>query len=89
MPIGKIKVTNKQYAIEIDVEDMLHLLRTEVDMFNEDMLGEKLFELSGVENIEYNGHFGAYIYLTISTECDNEATWNQIKEIINKAIDRS
>jgi len=88
MPIGEIEVTSTQYAIAVDVDDMLHILKNE-GWFKVDRLHEHLSKIAGVEEVDYNGHFGAYIFLTISTDCDNEETWKKIKEIINEAIDRS
>lgn len=89
MPIHEIRVNSKQYSIELDVDDLLHILNTDQLAFNEDLLSERLYAIPGVDKIEYNGHFGAYIYLTILADCDNEDTWKQIKKMINKAIDRS
>ena len=91
MPINEIEVIRKQYSIAIDVDDMIHILKKEADIFREDeiTLCEHLDAIPGVGTVMYNGHFGAYIYLMILTECDDEETWKLIKEQINKAIDRS
>jgi hypothetical protein len=43
-------------------------------------------EVGGISDIEYNGHFGPNVWVTIDKEYDDGKTWNQIDEIITKII---
>jgi hypothetical protein len=73
------------YCIEVTVEEFQKLMDKE-NLGMDGNLFSKLHKLDGVYNIEYNGHFGANIWVTIDKEHDNGKTWNTIEEIINGFI---
>ncbi|BCH33165.1 hypothetical protein MesoLjLc_50950 [Mesorhizobium sp. L-8-10] len=83
------EVTCRSYAIEIDRDKFLDLMDSESYATDsaafkqgERTLAEKLDDISGVSDIEYNGHFGAAVYLSISADEDNYALRLQISETI-------
>ena len=43
-----------------------------------------LDEIPGVENSDFNGHFGLYIFLDIGTLHDTDDTLRAISEVINR-----
>ena len=51
-------------------------------------LFELLAEIDGVNDVEYDGHFGASIWLTLDKEHDTGKTWNQISDIIEIIIEK-
>lgn len=75
------------YQIEMTVDEF-----TERGLVHDgDEKGYKVFSelnvLSGVREVEFNGHFGPNVFVTIETEHDNESTWNMIWEIIGGTDD--
>lgn len=79
------EVTRRSYAITISLERFKEI--TEAESFknigsNGPTIGEQLEKLDGVWDVEYNGHFGVFIYLTLDDEDDTDATWEQIEAII-------
>jgi len=46
-------------------------------------LWETVGKVDGVENIDYDGHFGNYIYIEVDTEHDTKDTWKLIYDLIN------
>jgi len=76
----------KQYKIKVDLK-----LIEDSDFYKEnknqwdEILSKKLDKIKGLNNVDYNGHFGPYIWLTIETECDTSETWSEIEKFINEA----
>lgn len=72
----KLERTATSYAVEIDLTKMQHLLISEAIYTSDrvpthEQLDVKLMEI-GCTKVDYNGHFGPYVYLTISY-CDDTA----------------
>ena len=82
------EVTQRNYSISISEERFTEISEAESyknpDYFESDYttIGEQLDKLDGVWNVEYNGHFGSAIYLTLDVEHDNDETWAEIEKII-------
>lgn len=76
------------YCIDIPEKDFSkHLMGDERDSFgNRKPLYEKLGELDGVADVDYDGHFGPYVFLTIEKEHDTAETKRKIREIIKKHL---
>lgn len=77
------EITARQYTIKIDLKAIM-----DSDAFYEnenqmdEMLYFKLDKLEGVSNVDYNGHFGNYIWLTVDAQYDNDELWKKIDSII-------
>jgi len=82
----KFEKTATSYSIEIPVDVFsVHLMGDERDSFNNRVpLYQKLANVPGVDGVEYDGHFGNYVYLTIDIEHDNKYTKNVIGKIMQK-----
>lgn len=89
MPIKGITETGRCYAIEVEKDALLKILKYERDWLNNDYLVDHLDSLPGVSEINYSGHFGPYIYLMITKDYDNEETWKKIKDMITASISPS
>jgi len=89
---NKGKVMDKEklesrYAIYCPKDHLLRIMEIESSFRYEDQtLDEILRQIDGVKDIEYNGHFGPYIYLTVETDVDTDKTWKQIQTEIRKFI---
>lgn len=76
----------RQYTIEVDLKAIMDS-DTYLENENkwESSLAHMLDKIPGVHNVDYNGHFGPHVWLTIESHLDNDETW----EIINNAIHQS
>ena len=79
------EVTQRNYAISISMERFVEI--AEAESFKNigtcgPTIGEQLDEVDGVWNVEYDGHFGVAIYLTLDVEHDTDEIWAQIEAII-------
>ena len=87
----KFEIASKSYAIPIDdVDDFLAIDKYEGDIPYDESnkcLYLSLEKIDGVYSIEYNGHFGSYIYLTIEEEHDTEETHKKISDLIETQIE--
>ena len=85
------EVTRRSYAIRIDEDDFIDLLNSESYVTdhaafkdgNETLTG-KLDRLPGVSKVEYDGHYGAAVYLWIDAGKDVP----ELQATISKTIDR-
>jgi len=87
------EITTRSYAIAIEDDPFLDLLDsesyvTENAAFKEgqETLSSKLDALPGVSKTDYNGHFRAYVYLTIDDDEDKPALKTKIARIIEKHL---
>jgi len=76
-------ITSRSFSIPITMDEYDVIDHNE-RLAGSTEVGEMLAEIPGVYDVDYNGHFGLYIYLTIEKEYDNDQTLNAISEIINR-----
>lgn len=82
------EVTARQFAIKISKKDLLELTKAEHrrDSVISDFLHVRLEKLDGVTHVEYDGHFGNYVYLTIANNYDTEETMQAIRAIYEDCL---
>jgi hypothetical protein len=85
----KFEITNRAYSIEIAETAFIDLLDSESYVTGSaalspgmTTLGDKLDRLPGVTDTEYDGHFGAAIYVRIDAEDDGPELHRLIETII-------
>ncbi|AFU87534.1 hypothetical protein CcrKarma_gp350 [Caulobacter virus Karma] len=75
-----------RYAVEVPERDFLALTRAEEILapgpYLEPSLSERLEAQAGVWDVEYNGHFGAAVYLTLDVDADSPAARDALASII-------
>ena len=76
------QVTARHFKIPITMEEMDNIDHCE-RRYGVDRVDEMLEKLDGVFEVDFNGHFGSYIYLSIEKEFDNDKTLQLISDIIN------
>lgn len=87
--------TATSYAVGVDDATFLALLRHDESEFElgHRSLVEELNDVPGLSNVEYSGHFGAFIYFTIEAMYEapdrQDATRASVNEVINKHLDRA
>ena len=82
------EITSKSYAIPIDdVDDFLAIDKYEGDQDASKCLYMTLERIDGIHSVDYNGHFGSYIYLTIEEEHDTKETHKKISDLITTQIE--
>ena len=47
-------------------------------------LWAELQKIPGVRDVDYNGHFGLYVFLTVDKEYDNDKTLYAISDVMNR-----
>lgn len=82
----KRTVTQKQFCIEVTAEEMLKILRRD-DNISGDNLERRLFNLGGVNDIKYDGHFGPYIWFMMNVVYDDPHNHSLIEDSIQDYID--
>ena len=79
--------TQNSYDIYVGKKNLLTIIRKDsAALFNSQCLVNRLDTLKGVSRVEYDGHFGPYVFVTIDVEDDNRATHAAIKKIIKEHI---
>lgn len=73
-----------QYKISIEPEYMVHILNVDSTIPS---LYENLENIKGISNVDYNSHFGNYIFMTIDKEKDSTKFQKNIQNKIMKYID--
>ena len=77
--------TSTNYSIDVSMERFEEICEAE-SFKNIGTCGltiaEQLEKIDGVWKVEYDGHFGAAIYLTLDVEHDTDEIWAQIEAII-------
>lgn len=79
------KVISTKYAIALEDGALGNII-------HKDSLAEEIDQelwgaiglLDGVQDVDYDGHFGNCIWIEIATEYDTEATWKLIYDLINQ-----
>lgn len=81
-------VTARNYRIDVTVDQFLIMTNREsiCSEFAGPYLSEQLDDLDGVDDADYNGHFGAHIYVRIEPEHDTEERWVQIEALVAQAV---
>ncbi len=82
---------SSSYTIEVTIEQMQRILvRDDAELTVDDCLFSQLALIDGVDdNVEYDGHFGPFIYVTIKDEEDEPDTWKKILQTINEYLGAS
>ena len=88
-----LEITRRSYAITIEDGPFLDLLDSESYVSDnaafkvgKQTLSDKLDELPGVSGTDYNGHFGAAVYLTIDADEDKPKLHERISRIIDRHL---
>lgn len=74
------QVTSRSFRIPITEAEYDCITHCE----RRDSVAQMLEELPGVYNVDYNGHFGLYIFLSVEKPNDNDKTLIAISNIIDR-----
>ena len=75
-----------QYAVRLDIDDMLTLVKGERDMPEDKKLFSRLERIRGVRDVDYDAHFGAAIELMIDAEFDSIAAREAVRSAIENHL---
>jgi hypothetical protein len=84
----------KRYAVEIDsslfsvLDGDTYSLDADGYKRNKKSLFDDLDKMSGVYDIEYNGHFGNFVYFSVATEDDKPSLHKKVERCIEKHLKR-
>ena len=79
--IHYLKKIQTSYRIEVSVEEALKLFYLEPVS-----LEASLKKIKGISQVEYDGHFGPYVYLTLDEENDTPKTHALICKLIERPL---
>lgn len=74
------------YCVEVDRDQFARLLKFEQTRYMAQSLLDELKPVDGVSGIEYDGHFGPFIYLTIESEYDTPERQAEVVAIISRRL---
>lgn len=77
------RITSRSFAIPLTEQEYRVIDHCERN-YDEDNVAQMLEELPGVYNVDYNGHFGFYILVSVEKEHDNDQTLHAISDIIDR-----
>ena len=80
----KITATTINYQIDIQRKSLVRILNE--DRCVPSPLYERLMKVPGIEKVDYDGHFGPYIFVELECEHDNGLTWNWIENTIKEYL---
>lgn len=75
------EITQHVYSIEMAEDVFLDMLNRDKN-YSETPYVDRLMKIDGVSKVEYDGHFGPYVFLTVDVEDDTEETWSKIRWIL-------
>jgi len=78
------RVMSTNYALDIPAEKLSAIM--DKDCEAEDSLYMLLIKIDGVSDVDYNGHFGPHIYITLDIEYENEDVWKTIYKMIENYL---
>ena len=85
MPKFERSIVSTSYCVELAVGEMVDLIKTEKYDDDENLV-ENLSLIEGVSDVDWNGHFGPIIYLTLELGNDTPWTWEEIYNCIDYHI---
>ena len=74
------------YTIETDVDTMMRILDKDKAMDAGQTLDALLHNLDAVEEVEYDGHFGPFLFIKVDKDSDCAKLWEDIQEIIDSYL---
>lgn len=75
------------YSIQVTVDDLLKITRKDNESDSgDDQLYLLLEEISGIKSVDYDGHFGPWIWVTVDKDKDNAETWKRIEGTIKEYL---
>ena len=87
MIIKSKEAASIKYTITLKDRALLDIMNRDRDTFGEEReLWEIIEKIDGVQNIDYDGHLGNYIYIEVDTEHDIKTTWKLIYDSINSYV---
>jgi hypothetical protein len=90
-PTVELERMSTNYAVSIATDQMLALMNAEGlygPLQMEPHLSERLEKISGVSKVDYDGHFGAAVYLTVDFDSDTTKTHDAIASVIAEHLAR-
>jgi len=84
----KKEVVSIKYAVSLKDRVILDIMHKDIDFENMDQeLWSIIEKVDGVQDVDYDGVYGNYIYIIIDIEYDTEDTWKLIYDLINQHIE--
>jgi len=82
--ITATRATFTGYKLDIPAQSLIDIMRKDMDAPTP--LHTQLKDIDGVFDVDYSGHFGSHIFLSLMLENETEDTWKDIREIIENYL---
>jgi hypothetical protein len=77
-------VVSVNYCISLSKKEMLTVLSKDEEVTDHThSLSELLSKISGVSKVDYDGLYGAFVFVTVNREDDSKKTWLKIVGVIS------
>ena len=86
MIIKSNEIVSIKYAIGLEDKTVLDIAIKDMNVKAGETLWEILGKIDGVRDVDYDGHFGNYIYIEIDEDNNTPATWELIYNLINNYL---
>ena len=75
-----LEKTSSHYCVAVSAERLLRIIEAD-DQLNDSLL-DRLQQIGGVYDVDYNGHFGLFVYLAIEVDYDTPTTHKAVIDVI-------
>lgn len=82
----KVEKLTIKYRVEITTKEMLKVLDKDLERDLKDTLYYQLQDLRYVITVDYDGHFGPYVFIEIAVIDDTNENWREILSIIENYL---
>ncbi len=80
----KKSVSQIDYDVDVDLRKIMDadtIIDMDADIDDTLCLYNRLMNVVGVNQVDYNGHFGNFLFLKINPEFDNAVMWMEIEKV--------
>ena len=84
--LKEIAVASTKYVIALKDKALLDIMDRDMNIEIGQSLWETIGKIDGIIDVDYDGHFGNYIYVEVDIEHDTKDTWKLICGLINEYI---
>lgn len=84
MSIDKVQTV---YSIEIGQARLQKIFDREDSRAENDLLDNHLYKVDGVDNVQYDPHFGTFVNVTIAAEEDGQKKQQEIMGVIQDFVE--
>ncbi len=84
-------LTGVQYTLKISRAWFINIIDKDDEYMHDSIktLYERLMGIEGIHEIDYNGHFGARIFIGMEKSADTRKTWKLIRKTVKDYVSQA